>query len=217
MSAPEESPEADGEEAAEPRQMSERTAKAILVVIAVGAMWGVVAVAPWVAYVVVGVLGTLGWQKARDWIAGRRDGREDEAPAEEVDIVGVLQSLAKGGRHVLLTELKTALGVADTKAVRALLDGCLIPVRAGVRTQAGNGPGVHHDDIPPVAGGSPAGRCLCSSGANANANNEAEEGAGEGLRVVPLGTEGKIIYDPKDTVRHHKVRSRWGHSGNGAS
>jgi hypothetical protein len=202
-------PEAvEAEPADESREMSERTAKVIVVVIACGAMWGMVAAFPWVAYVVVGIGGTLGWQKARGWIVRRREGEGEPdftVEAELLDVIGALHSLAQDGRNVLLTELKTKLGVADTKTVRALLDEVLIPVRPGVRTPAGNGPGVHNGDVPPVAGGSPGGRCLCRSDANANGNNGGGEGAGEGLRVVPLGAEGKIVYDPADSIRHFKT------------
>ena len=48
-------------------------------------------------------------------------------------------------------------------------------------------------------------RCCCRSGDNANANNAAGEGTEEGFRVVPIGTDGRIVYDPADAHRHHSV------------
>ena len=208
--------EAAGEED-KPSRIAGAVVLLVLAGVAVLVLKVIVTAAPYTAYLVAGILLDRAWLKARGWIARRKEDREDELPAEDVDVVGALQSLASGGRHVLLTELKTKLGVADTKAVRALLDGSLVPVRPGVRTPAGNGPGVHYDDVPPVVDDPSEGRCLCRSDANANGNNEGGEGAREGLRVEPIGLSGHVVRDPADDVRHHEVRSRWGHSGNGAS
>ena len=91
--------------------------------------------------------------------------------------------------------------------MRKLLDTAGIPVRAGERTRAGYGPGVHTDDIPtppptPVEG------CCCRSDANANTNSGAERGTEEGLRVERIGQSGYILRNPADTVRHHTVRGK---------
>lgn len=199
------------EPAGEPGQMNERTAKAVLLVIMLGAVWGIVAAFPWVAYVIVGVLGTLGWQKAHGWI-GRRAAAKDgeEGPEDvEVDVVAALQYLGRGGRNVLLTELRDELGVADTKTVRGLLGEARVDVRPGVRTLAGNGPGVHWDDIAalsPVGDDSHGDRCSCRSEANANANNGEQEEPGEGLRVETIGQAGAVIRDPADDHRYHRVQ-----------
>lgn len=62
-------------------------------------------------------------------------------------------SVAASGTSVLLTRLAADLTVLhpswepSTKAVRALLAEAGIPVRSGVRTPDGNGPGVHHRDV----------------------------------------------------------------------
>ncbi|MET8765491.1 hypothetical protein [Streptomyces sp. NPDC004658] len=186
--------------------MSERTARLILSAVAVLVMWGIVATVPEMAYVVVGIIATLGWQKAAAWRAGRRqpDG-EGERQAEPPDVGAALRRLVGDDRGVLLTRLRDDLGAADTKAVRALLDSAGIRVRAGVRTAAGNGPGVHADDIPP-APPTPEDGCCCRSGANANGNNESGTSGREGLRVERIGQSGYILRDPADQVRHHQVR-----------
>ncbi|NUO43751.1 MAG: hypothetical protein HOV82_17145 [Streptomyces sp.] len=212
MSAEEASvPQEQADEAGESGGMSERTAKAVLLVIAAGALFGVIAAFPWLAYVIVGVLGTLGWQKARSWRARRRGDDAENEPEDEVepDVGEALRRLVGDDRGVLLTRLRDDLKVADTKAVKALLDAEGITWKA-VRTARGNGPGVHKDDIPaapsPDAGAVHGGGCCCRSGDNNNSDNSDQEEPEEGLRVVPIGTDGKIIYDPKDTIRHHAVQ-----------
>ncbi|WP_452536595.1 hypothetical protein [Paenibacillus chitinolyticus] len=57
---------------AEAGGMSERTARLVLVAVLLLAMWGVVAAVPETAYVVVGVLLCLAWQRATRWFARRR-------------------------------------------------------------------------------------------------------------------------------------------------
>lgn len=155
---------------------------------------------PEAAYFVTGLLATAGYRKARAWAAARgAHGGEPDGEAEAVDIVEVLQQLADGGAHVRLTQLQEAVGLPDTKAVRALLDEAGIRVRSGVRAGGKNGPGVHHEDVPPLPGagkGAPSGGCLCSSAANTNANNGRPEGGGEGLRVEPIGHSGSVVRVP---------------------
>ncbi|MGW7435692.1 hypothetical protein [Streptomyces sp. NPDC054849] len=148
------------------------------------------------AYFVTGLLATAGYRKARTWVATRRGSGEEPGSEGEVDIVAELQGLAVGGGHVRLTQLQKAAGLPDTKAVRALLDEAGIRIRDGVRAAGKNGPGVHHDDVPPLpdAGkGTPSGGCLCSSAANTNANNAGSEGGREGLSVEPIGQSGAVV------------------------
>jgi hypothetical protein len=106
----------------------------------------------------------------------------DEAPAEpprdpsrEV-LAGALHHLYRGGSGVLHTALVQHLGLADTRAAKRALDEAGIPYRTGVRTPAGNGPGVHRSDFPPLspASGSPQGTdVVAGQPANTNANNTA--------------------------------------------
>lgn len=184
-------------ESGEPEGMSERTAKVILTLILLGAMWAIVVVLPETAYVVTGALLTLGWQKARTW---RQDHSTADSQAEEQtpppDVGEVLRRLVRDDNGVLLTRLRDDLHLPNTKAVKQLLDADGIPYKA-VRTRAGNGPAVHVKDIPPAP--SPAtdphgDGCCCRSGANANTNN-APAGDGEkGIRVERTDT-GLTIHD----------------------
>ncbi|MDI9885329.1 hypothetical protein QMZ92_13225 [Streptomyces sp. HNM0645] len=176
-----------------------------------GGLFALVRAAPESAYVLIGAAGTVGVQRARAWTARRREPAAEVEQPEPVDILATLHETAADGESVLLTQIQKAAGLPDTRAVRGLLKAAGVRVRAGVRTPAGNGPGVHHKDIPPPLSpdsGTPSGRCLCSSGANANANNEPTEGAREGLRVEPIGQAGARIIDPNEAHRRHEVRAR---------
>lgn len=196
----EEATETESEEAGESGGMSERTAKAVLVVVACGALWGLVAAFPWIAYVVVGVLGCLGWQKVRGW-AGRRGSAEEDAEPEELDVVEALQHLGQKGDSVLLTQLQKRLGAADTKAVKALLDGAGVRWRDGVRTPAGNGPGVHQEDIPapPPREETPSeSGCSCSSEPTTPTPTT-------GPTVAAIGLAGVVVKDGSEVSRSHRV------------
>ena len=181
----------------------------VLAVVGGGGMFGLVHAVPESAYVIVGVLGTVGVQRAHAWRPARRAPGLEEQP-EPVDIGEHLRALSEGQHSVLLTQLQQRAELPDTKAVKALLKEAGIRHRGGVRTPAGNGPGVHHEDIPPAptpSEGAPSEGCWCRSDANTNANNEPAEGAREGLRVQPIGQAGALITDPTDAHRHHAVRA----------
>jgi hypothetical protein len=195
----------------EPGGMSDRTARAILGAAALMAGWGVVAVAPEVAYFVAGLGASACCRKGRAWFDRRRAATDEEPEAEPVDVVEELRALSAGEHHVLLTRLRDAAGLPDTKAVRALLEEAGVEVAAGVRTPHGNGPGVRLKDIPPLLSpddAPPVGRCLCSSDANANANNADQEGAGEGFRVEPIGQAGTVVHDPAEAHRRQTVPTK---------
>lgn len=214
MSTTETEPVEKTEAAGEQGGMNERAARITLLLVGLLAAWGLVVAFPNIAYVIVGILMCRGWDKARAWRAGRQapDATEDEQDDEEdIDVTDALRSLAGDGRHVLLTELRDAVGAPDTKAVRALLDEAGVPVRSGVRTPAGNGPGVHQDDIPtplPDQEDAQDGCCSCRSTANANTNNADSDAGGEGLRVQRIGVAGRIVYPPAEQHRHHRARRR---------
>lgn len=206
---PEEQP---AEEAAEPGERAERTARLVLTLVAGLALWGVLAAFPYVAYVVVGIMGTLGWQRARAWLRGRRSSegeKPEETPAP--DVGEALRRLVGDDKGVLLTILRDDLKLPDTKAVKALLKAEGIPWKAG-RTREGNGPSVRRDAIPPApsppAAESHGEGCCCRSGANANSNNAREDEPREGFRVVPIGTDGRIVYDLSDTHPYHPLDQR---------
>ncbi|MEU2510187.1 hypothetical protein ABZ621_36615 [Streptomyces sp. NPDC007863] len=160
---------------------SSRAAGGCVVAIGISGLLGACYAYPDLGTFVAGSVATVAVGKARGWVAKRQTHKGeqvvDEADVDEpVDIVTVLQELSEGGNGVLLTALRKAANLPDTKTVRALLTDAGIRVRAGVRTPAGNGPGVHADDVPPpsptTSDPSPS-RCLCSSEAtNANTNND---------------------------------------------
>jgi hypothetical protein len=108
---------------------------------------------------------------------------EPSAPPTREAISRALHHHVGEGRGVLLTTLRQALQQPHTRAVREALSGAGIRVRPGVRTVAGNGPGIHVDDFPPLPPSpDPAsGDVVCAGeAANANANN-AESNPQKGL------------------------------------
>lgn len=177
--------------------------------VALGAAGGVAYAVPEVAYFVTGLLATATYRRAHGWITVRRTGGYEGGDVTElVNIVATLQKLAAGGGHVRLTQLQEATGLPNTRTVRALLDAAGIPVRPGVRAGGRNGPGVHHEDVPPLPGresGTPSEGCLCSSEANTNANNGPSSGAEEGLRVEPIGQAGAVVRVPSER-RAYRIR-----------
>lgn len=200
--------ETPAEEVGEPSERAERVAKAVLVVVALLAAWGLVAAMPNIAYVVTGVLGCLGWQKARARLTRRGDdGQEpqEERGPDALDAVIALHALS-GGNSVLLTTLRKELELPDTKAVKALLDEADVPYKA-VRTPTGNGPGVHKNDIPPMVSptADPHGeRCCCRSDDNNNGDNTPEGEPQKGTRVEAIGDGGRLVSE----LAAHACRNR---------
>jgi hypothetical protein len=183
-----------------------RVAGAVVALILAGAVViGVRAILlafPYVAYFVTGVIVTVAVQRAAGWARKRRS--DDEVPEEQEppDVGEALRTLGEGGHHVLLTTLLKPLGAADTKAVRALLKAAGVRVRSGVRAPTGNGPGVHHEDIPPapsVESEEHGDGCCCRSANNTNANNGDEDPSQKGLSVEAIGQAGTLIRDHAET------------------
>ncbi|THA56116.1 hypothetical protein [Streptomyces sp. A1136] len=190
MSADEPAPAVDAEQ-----DGGGRIAGGCVLAIGLTAAGGVAVAFPDAAYFVTGLLAATAVRKGRA-IAVRFRSRDEQSDAEPVDIVAALQALAADGQHVRLTQLREAAKLPDTKAVRALLDEAGIRIRDGVRAAGKNGPGVHHDDVPPLLGmekGTPSGRCLCSSNDNTNANNAALSDPREGLHVEAIGQAGAVV------------------------
>lgn len=124
----------------------------------------------------------------------------DAADPDPQDVTDLVRDLTGDDRGILLTALRQPLRAADTRAVRELLAAAGIPVRPGVRTAAGNGPGVHRDDLPaptpPPADPSPS--CVVAGeAANANTNNALRVHSQEGMT---------IISDPADRYRAHSLK-----------
>ena len=190
------------EQEPEPQQMSERTAKAIVIVVAAGAVWGLVVAFPWIAYVVVGVLGTLGWQKIRGWI-GRRKGSGDGDETDETDAAKAAASVRReliyalhsvGAPHAHITALAEHLGAPNDR-VRNALHEAGIPISGGVRMKdrkVAVSPGVKREDFPPLP-------------------SPDEDGATEGLLTSNNNSNNAYVLedDDKNPVRTHvRWRSR---------
>lgn len=204
MSAGEEQaqePEAvEAEPAGEPRQMSERTARIILVVVACGAMWGLVAAFPWVAYVVVGVLGTLGWQKVTSWIGRRRetDGEPEAEQREPVTALDIIEALhAVAAPHVFLADLAAELDVSKEDA-RALVENLGMRVRRAVRNGDDTGVGVHKTDLPPLP--------RLSSEDPVDGVDQGQPTNQHAVTVEELGLAGRLVKDGSEAARHHRAR-----------
>lgn len=146
------------------------------------------------------------WMHAPKQLAEPPAGEDDESAGEEPsepdrkDVVDLVRDLIGDDRGVLLTALRTPLQAADTRAVRETLHAAGIEWRKGVRTEAGNGPGVHRDDLPPLPpteGSAPVGSLTCTNTANTNANNTLRVESREGMT---------IITDPADRHRAHSLK-----------
>ncbi|MFD7884077.1 hypothetical protein ACFV3N_16760 [Streptomyces bauhiniae] len=215
MNRRDEAPEVDESSAEQPGKLAGESgeesslgARVVTVVVMLVILWRLIVVFPYVAYVIVGVLGCLSWQRASGWLARRRTPvTEEEQEAEQPNVAAALRDLVGDDRAVLLTVLRDHLRLPDTKAVKALLDAEGIPWKPS-RTREGNGPAVRKEAIPPApsldASDTHGGGCCCRSGDNDNDNNTGGGGSREGVRVVRSQT-GVTIYDLADTERHHKI------------
>ncbi|MFD7645923.1 hypothetical protein ACFV4P_35420 [Kitasatospora sp. NPDC059795] len=147
------------------------------------------------------------------------DEEDQEDPVEEpvptsptpAEIHALTVALTAGKSSVLHTRLASELGAvhpswqASTKAVKTLLTAAGIPYREGVRTPDGNGPGVHHQDVPPLRSPSQAAplppvvaNVGAGQSANANANNTANS--------TPTGDQEVWQVDPDNPSRMFLVR-----------
>ena len=202
--------ETAGGEAVPPSRFAGGCVLVLLAAVAVLVLKAVVTAAPYVAYFVVGILCTIGWQKA--WARwGKRGSSDAEAEPETAkpDVGEALRRLVGADNGVLLTRLRDDLKLPDTKAVKQLLDEAGIKWKA-VRTSQGNGPGVHKSDIPtdssPVVVDAHGGGCCCRSGDNGNTDNGGEGAPEKGIRVVH--TDGGLrIHDLRSDDRHGSART----------
>lgn len=191
----------------EETERSSRAAGGCALVIGLGMAGGFVVAVPELGYTVAGALAVVAVGKVRASLSRRRESELEADEEEPVDIIAALHDLSPAGEHVRLTQLQETAGLPDTGAVRALLDEAGIPTRSGVRAGGKNGPGVHADDIPRESP-PPSGGCLCSSGANTNANNDGGEGSEKGFRVEHTGQAGTTVYDLSETHnRRHAVKA----------
>lgn len=131
------------------------------------------------------------------------DPAADEGPnrPDPADVADVVRDVIGTGKGALLTALTGPLGEPDTKAVRTVLTAAHIRIRPGVRTAAGNGPGVHRDDVPaprPTPTADPVDAVAADQDANTNTNNKP---------TVVVRNRVPIIIDPADHRRHNLRKS----------
>lgn len=116
------------------------------------------------------------------------------------DVADLVRDLIGDDTGILLTALRGPLRVTETRAVRRVLDEAGIRVRPGVRTEAGNGPGVHRADVAAAAlppDDSPGREVVAGERANNNANAVLRVQSREGMT---------IISDPADSHRTHRLK-----------
>ncbi|MFJ6615440.1 hypothetical protein ACIQPT_34770 [Streptomyces sp. NPDC091289] len=149
------------------------------------------------AYGSPGLLWPLtGWWAVAGWRAGRQAEAGDESDDDTVemtadDITALIRALVGDAKGVLLTAVRDHLEQLapagwTTKDVRELLNDCEIPIRPGVRTPAGNGPGIHRDDLPPLPATPPTPSDVVAAGqaANTNTNNVRVESHAGGAHIT---------------------------------
>ncbi|MEU8555946.1 hypothetical protein AB0C80_18420 [Streptomyces anthocyanicus] len=181
----------------EPAGMSDRAARLVLLAVTSLAMWGIVAVLPETAYVIVGIIATLGWQRARRWLRRRRGHEDqDDAAAGEERSETVPETLHRlAAPHVFLADFATARGQSKDTA-RAVLEALSIRIRRAVRNGNSTGVGVHKDDIPPLP------RPLSTP--PADGVDQGQPTNQQGVRIEHRDG-GLVIYDLTDNHRHHQV------------
>lgn len=145
----------------------------------------------------------VAWCVAALWTAPSQADEPIEDEPDDLDpddVTDLVRDLIGNEKGVLLTALCAPLRAADTRAVREVLAEAGIPVRPGVRTPGGNGPGVHRDDVPPLAPlpqADPVDVVVAGESANANTNNSLRVESREGMT---------IINDPADRHRAHSLK-----------
>lgn len=132
----------------------------------------------------------IAWCVAAWWAAPSAAPQSSDEPAaapDPQDVADLVRDLIGDDRGVLLTALRAPLHAADTRAVRELLATAGIPVRAGVRTADGNGPGVHRKDVPapPPAEETPSADVVAAGeSTNTNTNNTLKVEHQEGMTII---------------------------------
>ncbi|MFF4292145.1 hypothetical protein ACFY0N_00645 [Streptomyces vinaceus] len=106
-------------------------------------------------------------------------------PPSRDDLTRALHHLYTGGSGVLHTALQKHLHLPDTRALKAALTAAGIPSRPGVRTPAGNGPGTHLNDFPPLplSLGDARDEVVCAGQEQTTTTPTSGEGSREGVRV----------------------------------
>ncbi|MEI5100318.1 hypothetical protein RB200_19545 [Streptomyces sp. PmtG] len=177
-------------------------------------LWLLVRAVPWLLWALVALWCWAAWRSGRA-LAERPaepstgpSGEAVQGPVLDPDTVArALHDLASPGVHIV--PLARALG-ATTQTARTALREMGVPVADGVRMQGrGVSPGVRAADMPPLpaapAHGAPS-VVAAGQASNNNSNNTPGPTRREGLRVEHIGASGRLVTDPTETIRHHKVR-----------
>ncbi|MEV6471587.1 hypothetical protein [Streptomyces sp. NPDC051657] len=188
-----------------PGEWREALARWVIATIALTVATTALVIHPWLRWTLGAAALTLALAAAHRHRTGHDadqepDDENEEQPAPEpADMADIVRELGTG-TGVLLTRLSDQLQEEypghtwTTKHVRALLEDAGVRVREGVRvTGAGNGPGVHRDDIPaplsPAPSHPPVGVVGPGQNANTNTNNVrvTRDPSGAQITVTPPG------------------------------
>ncbi|APY88185.1 hypothetical protein DCW30_05800 [Streptomyces alfalfae] len=124
-------------------------------------------------------------------------------PVSSVALVAAVRDV--GTPHAQLRPLAEHLGTT-TDAVRAAAAGLGWPVKDVRMAGRSASAGLRWDEAPSLPPLDPSpGVVGAGQRADDNDDDRREEGAGEGLRVKAIGHGGAIVYDPAETIRHHKT------------
>lgn len=134
-------------------------------------------------------------------------GQPKALPVSPVALVAAVRDV--GTPHAQLKPLAKHLG-ATTDAVRAAAAGLGWAVK-DVRMQGRSASaGLRWDEAPSPAEAYPLPGVVGAGQGHATTTTTSGAVAEKGLRVVPIGAEGKIVYDPADAVRYFKTDGRKG-------
>lgn len=132
---------------------------------------------PWLNFLLWpgGLLAGFALRRNREKQDAAKEAEDEALEMTADDVAALTRALIGDAKGVLLTAVRDHLEELapagwTTKDVRELLDDCEIPVRPGVRTPAGNGPGVHRDDVPPLPATPPTPDGVVAAGQDANTN-----------------------------------------------
>lgn len=130
--------------------------------------------------------------------------RPGAPPVSPVALVAAVRDI--GTPHAQLVPLAEHLGTT-TDAVRAAAQRMAWAVKDVRMEGRSSTAGLRWDDCPSPTILAPSSAVVGAGQPADDDNDDTEEGDGEKrFRVVPLGSEGVIVYDSADTIRHHQVR-----------
>ncbi|MFF9894956.1 hypothetical protein [Streptomyces longispororuber] len=140
---------------------------------------------------------------------GTKPSAADAAPAAEGPALPSLHDLREslatvGTPHAHLAVLAADLGTTSERVREALLQHG-VPVETVRMRGRGSSTGIKGDALPTRAP-SPGGVVGAGQPANNDNNNAPVAPTQKGLRVERIGQGGRLITDPAETIRHHKVR-----------